>query len=329
MECLSEEFHPIHNMDIFSDALENEVHFKFSIFQLINQSNCIFYPELLQPEEEPTPWQLDLNCSRPLSQTDLMRLQFNLLRTDNQMYSVQMDMDVQVFNCDQIKILEHSFKSVFTAKSKCFDYPSSLTFFMWLRSKLFIDEDLGVEIYIRIREVASNELQMPKSHRKRLSDEHCRSVLQTDFKHAFENRDFTDVELKGADGSAFAHKFVLCCRSSIFQKVLKEAEGTKVISMPKRTKNDMELFLEYLYTGSVSTTNIDTLLALYTMASDYEVLSFRNVIRDILVTQISLENARKILNLANEYKDKVLKRETMFFRIECSKLDAKIINNEG
>ncbi|GBN11035.1 hypothetical protein AVEN_50960-1 [Araneus ventricosus] len=324
MECLSEEFRPIHDMDIFSDCNENEVHFKFSIFQLVYQSNCIFYPELLQPEEDPTPWQLDLNCSRPSSQTDLMRLQFNLLRTDKQMYSVQMDMDVQVFNCVQIKILEHSFKSVFTAKSKFFDCPSSLTFFMWLRSKLFINEDLGVEIYIRIRDIASNEIQMPKSHIKRLSDEHCRSVLQTDFKHAFENRNFTDVELKGADGSAFAHKFVLSCRSSIFQKVLKEAEGTKVISMPKRTKIDLELFLEYLYTGSISTTNIDSLVALYIMALDYEVLSLRNIVRDILITQISLENASKVLNLAIDFKDKILKRETMSFGIQCPYLAAKI-----
>ncbi|KAF8789297.1 hypothetical protein HNY73_007241 [Argiope bruennichi] len=121
MEYLSEEFRPHPDLDEVTYNDDNEVHFKFSIFQLMYQSNCIFYPEQLKPEETPTPWQLDLNCSRPLSKTDVMRLQFNLLRTDNQMYSVQVNMEIQVFNCVQIKIMEHSFQSMFTAPPTLFE----------------------------------------------------------------------------------------------------------------------------------------------------------------------------------------------------------------
>ncbi|GIY81266.1 BTB domain-containing protein [Caerostris darwini] len=291
----------------------HEVNLKFSIGSSENPK-CVSYPETLQTH--PATWKVDLKCLRTVTKKNVIGIEFDVLPMKGQISSVGVYLKLQIANYVQQQLMNRTWDLIFTRRSKEFN-SQNLTFFIWLNNKILLspqNEELDVEVFMKMKGRSADSVQTPIKKNKRMSDEYNRSILQQDFKQAFENRHYTDVTLKGMNGTVLAHKFVLCCRSSAFEKLIQQ--NTKEIDIPNLSKDDLDVFLEYLYTGTLGNVNVETIIALYETSVFYEVISLKSSCCEALVSQITLKNANKILTLARNYDDPLLQGEVIDFVCE-------------
>lgn len=128
--------------------------------------------------------------------------------------------------------------------------------------------------------------------------------LSDDFGMIFENKKFSDVILSVADGREFqVHKNILAARSPVFAAMF---EHEMVECKENRVNiNDVDYevmheVLKFIYTGKAE--NLDTAAAeMLAVADKYDLERLKFLCEKELCTNLSLENATKMLTLSDIY----------------------------
>ncbi|GBO42618.1 Protein maternal effect lethal 26 [Araneus ventricosus] len=147
--------------------------------------------------------------------------------------------------------------------------------------------------------------ETPKSH----TDQ-----LLTDFKHAYEHEELTDIDLVVGDKTIRAHKFVLRTRSPVFKQMFEHnlsetTEGTIQIDDVDYTV--LQALISYLYSASVLKLPYDDLCDLYEAADKYQVSSLQKECAEILKRFLSIDTACRTLVLADMHNDSFLRQEAV------------------
>lgn len=175
------------------------------------------------------------------------------------------------------------------------------------------------------------------SHPKLASETHSLSTLSEDFKTMYATPLYADIVLKLADGDLQVHKSVLCARSPVFAKMFESQMDENIknsVRIADVEPTTMRNFVEFLYTGVVVRREFESLYNLYAVADKYDVRSLRKTCRDVLLSEMDVGNACRILVLADRHSDVEFKKEVMeyvglnFDRILKSKVwDEFVVEN--
>ncbi|OQV18857.1 hypothetical protein BV898_07111 [Hypsibius exemplaris] len=134
--------------------------------------------------------------------------------------------------------------------------------------------------------------------------------------------EFTDTILVASDGDVPAHRVVLAARSTVMKDwfllrgVRKEAdgvkEGTDRIILDGHSKDEVETFLELLYTGD-SAKFADHIRAIFLLAQKYQVEDVMALAEAGLYMSLNTDNAVDLFLLATGEKDDALSTAVVQF----------------
>ena len=143
--------------------------------------------------------------------------------------------------------------------------------------------------------------------------------ISKDFSTLFDEGPGHDVEFVCGDKFIKTHKNIICCRSKVFQSMIKsDKEGGK---MPQIIITDIEssilhIFLRYLYTGVLPELTVDTALKFYEVADKYAVDSLKKQCANFLTDNLSHENVCEILIMSDRHNDPDLKKDVMEYMMK-------------
>lgn len=138
--------------------------------------------------------------------------------------------------------------------------------------------------------------------------------LFQDLKEMYENGKFSDVTLQARDVKFPAHKSILASRSKVFdamfQHDMKETQ-TGVVQVEDIEPAVLSTLLQYIYTGIVDDFNIEKAISLYSVADKYFLEELKKWCVNIMLANMTVENACQIAILAELYPDQKLKEATL------------------
>ncbi|GFY54754.1 TD and POZ domain-containing protein 1 [Trichonephila inaurata madagascariensis] len=140
---------------------------------------------------------------------------------------------------------------------------------------------------------------------------HClKSDLETFFRSC---RKGCDLILRCKNEDFLVHKSLLCCQSPVFSTMFEsDMKENKfgIVEMEGVDSLTLSRFIEYLYLGSVTDTtlDLDSAIALYALAHRYSLLNMVNWSRQFLVFNMDCGNSDEMMQFADLYDDKTLKR---------------------
>ncbi|GFY66606.1 hypothetical protein TNIN_403461 [Trichonephila inaurata madagascariensis] len=122
-----------------------------------------------------------------------------------------------------------------------------------------------------------------------------------------------DLILRCKNEDFLVHKSLLCCKSPVFSMMFESDMKEKtfgIVEMEGVDSLTLSRFIEYLYLGSVtdSTLDLDSATALYALAHRYSILNLVNWSRQFLVFNMECGNIDEMMQFADLYDDKTLKR---------------------
>ncbi|XVF41162.1 hypothetical protein PTKIN_Ptkin01aG0257700 [Pterospermum kingtungense] len=138
---------------------------------------------------------------------------------------------------------------------------------------------------------------------------------------AFKEQTHTDIQLKSKDGPCIpAHKALLAARSEIFKNMLGSDSckappiDTDIITLSELNTEELESFLEFLYTGKLPLDKLERhVFALYVAADKYEISYLQESCERYMVNSLNTSNAIDILDISETHSNKKLKETTLNF----------------
>ncbi|KAG8191441.1 hypothetical protein JTE90_020693 [Oedothorax gibbosus] len=112
------------------------------------------------------------------------------------------------------------------------------------------------------------------------------------------------------------HRALLCACSPVFTKMFEAPMDEKENNVIEIT--DIELpvvkgLVEFVYTGALCNDDFDFVYDLYYAADKYDVSSLRKTCTDVLLAKLDVENACRVLSLADQHSDVQFKDSIMEF----------------
>ncbi|XP_010537484.1 PREDICTED: putative BTB/POZ domain-containing protein At2g40440 [Tarenaya hassleriana] len=140
---------------------------------------------------------------------------------------------------------------------------------------------------------------------------------------AFKEQWQVDIRLKpGDDDNAIpAHKVILAARSKVFRDMLEsdecKASQDETITLSELKHEELKTFLEFLYNGSLSFTELKQhVRPLYLAADKYEIPYLQDLCRNHLISNLNSSNALDVLELSDIPSDKPLNEAVSRYIIE-------------
>ncbi|GFT22564.1 hypothetical protein NPIL_196591 [Nephila pilipes] len=139
---------------------------------------------------------------------------------------------------------------------------------------------------------------------------HASESFSDDMRYLYDNKMLCDIELKTRKKTFFAHKLVLCARSSFFRSsltngdVMTSSEFFEVDDLEEETLNQ---FLYFLYTGHLKNLQWEMACKLYYASDKYGVQQLKWKCATFFMSEIHTRNACEVLVLADKYRDSFLK----------------------
>ncbi|XP_014229085.1 speckle-type POZ protein-like A [Trichogramma pretiosum] len=136
--------------------------------------------------------------------------------------------------------------------------------------------------------------------------------------------EFSDIRIRTSDENDIpAHKAILAAASPVFKamfthNMLENKENS--VNITDTTNNTVIEMLRYIYTAEVIINKVDITIELLEVADKYQIDNLKIECEKILYSDLSSENAIKILIAAHKYKTKYLEDETIKF-ITRGKID--------
>ncbi|KAL3524033.1 hypothetical protein ACH5RR_016867 [Cinchona calisaya] len=146
----------------------------------------------------------------------------------------------------------------------------------------------------------------------------------TEFSVAFRNQVHTDILVKSADlhGHAIpAHKAVLATRSKIFRNIL-DSDSCKAppgdsITLPEMNHEELEAFLRFLYTGHLTTEEVEKhVYSLMRVAHKYEISFLESFCKCQILKGLGLNNALDALEISDTCSKHNMKAAVTGFIVE-------------
>ncbi|KAF8777721.1 TD and POZ domain-containing protein 5 [Argiope bruennichi] len=135
----------------------------------------------------------------------------------------------------------------------------------------------------------------------------------------YNNQFLTDVELKTKTKSFFAHKIMLCARSSVFKVMMSndmKEKNTGCIQIDDLDNDTVQQLLLFLYSDHLENLHWESATKLYYAADKYEIKKLKVICSDFLEDNLSTSTAAELLVLANAHNDFNLKKVAEDFILE-------------
>ncbi|XP_068628876.1 protein roadkill-like [Battus philenor] len=117
------------------------------------------------------------------------------------------------------------------------------------------------------------------------------------------NNDKKDYELVSSSGKIYKiHKIILATHSNVFRSMLKEEKRKKDSMVINMSDNDLELLIEYLYTGTIKNLVKQNCQQLLDIADMFQLKKLFLLIECAINNQLSVENAVDFALLSERYK---------------------------
>lgn len=147
-----------------------------------------------------------------------------------------------------------------------------------------------------------------------ISDLSKSCTLFQDLKEMYESRKFSDITLQARGVKFPAHKSILASRSKVFdamfQHDMKETQSG-VVQVEDIEPAVLSTLLHYIYTGIVDDFNIGKAISLYSVADKYFLGELKKWCINIMLENMTVENACQIAILAELHPDPKLKEATL------------------
>ena len=147
----------------------------------------------------------------------------------------------------------------------------------------------------------------------------CLESLSKDFCKLWENRSEADLEIRCGDKILQVHKAILIGRSQVFEAMLQSnmlEKNENFIEIVDVEYPILEIFLKYLYTGTLPNIDVDVCTDLYKAADKYCVDSLKTRCALFLKENLTVENACYVLVLADTHCDNDLKQCVTSYMIQ-------------
>ncbi|KAJ0259462.1 putative BTB/POZ domain-containing protein [Hirschfeldia incana] len=139
--------------------------------------------------------------------------------------------------------------------------------------------------------------------------------------NAFKEQFQVDVWLEAGDQTDAipAHKLILVARSKVFRNILESDDieaslSKKTITLSEMKHNELEMFLEFIYKGSLSHTKMMQHVRVFYLAADkYKIPHLQDLCRNQLIVSMNTRNVFDVLELAKIHSDKILERAVTEF----------------
>lgn len=147
----------------------------------------------------------------------------------------------------------------------------------------------------------------------------CLESLSNDFCRLWENRSEADLEIRCGEKNLQVHKAVLIARSQVFEAMLQSnmlEKSENFVEIVDLDCSILEIFLKYLYTGTLPDIDVDICTELYKAADKYCVDSLKTRCAFFLKENLTVENSCNMLILADTHCDKDLKHCVTSYMIQ-------------
>lgn len=162
----------------------------------------------------------------------------------------------------------------------------------------------------------TTENNVQKYHAMSMSPMDNLSALSADLKTIYSSSLHADINLR-VDGEIMrVHKNLLCARSPVFAKMfetpMNESEKNSV-DIPDLQLPVLKDLVAFLYSGTLSSDDFESVYALYYAADKYDVPTLRNSCVDVLLSKLDVANACSVLTLAERHSNNEFKKSVMEF----------------
>lgn len=127
----------------------------------------------------------------------------------------------------------------------------------------------------------------------------------------------SDLTLKVDDREFKVHRNVLIVRSPVFASMLQhdtKENATGVVDIPDCSVKAFEVFLSYIYSGSVDTISSENVFDLYYAADKYQINDLKYECVEFMESNLSIENFCVVMTLSLQHSESyLLKKATEFF----------------
>ncbi|GFY55996.1 speckle-type POZ protein B [Trichonephila inaurata madagascariensis] len=184
--------------------------------------------------------------------------------------------------------------------------------------KTFSSDDLVLHCCIKVTKT-------PKTEKQYLDTEcylgsRCWLKLSQDLKSMYKNSFNADCTLQIGTEEIRVNSSILAARSSVFKKMLnhdKEQNVQSPVIITDVPLPAIKRLVEFLYTGAVEDAAKDNpfeeVYDLYYAADKYKVMDLRKICGINLISKASVNNASKILMLADQHSDNYFKSQVLNF----------------
>ncbi|GBN51734.1 Speckle-type POZ protein [Araneus ventricosus] len=147
-------------------------------------------------------------------------------------------------------------------------------------------------------------------------------VMANDLKSMYNDRIFSDTELRTSTQTFSAHKNILSARSPVFRKIfcndMKEKNSGHV-DITDLEDDTLHRMLLYIYTDTLDDMQFDNGCKLYVAADKYEILTLRSSCSSFLKENFSPVKACDVLALGDRHQDDDLKSDVQDFILKHDK----------
>lgn len=131
-------------------------------------------------------------------------------------------------------------------------------------------------------------------------------TLSDNFKSLFVNKENCDTTLLVQGKEFKAHEVVLVARSTVFADIFQHdtsVKQTRVITIPDCDSGTFQQFLEFIYCGKLEKISFCSATHLYETSHKYGVQELKAFCVDSLAENMTEENFREVVILADKYGD--------------------------
>lgn len=162
-----------------------------------------------------------------------------------------------------------------------------------------------------------DDFEEPNSTKLQIS----KYTLSENFGSLFTNQNYSDVVLSVKGKKYHVHKYILAARSAVFDAMFKhnmiekESSCIEITDMDEKVAEEM---LRYIYTDKFNNA-YELAEALFVAADKYDLRGLKLECEEILFKNLTVEDATKVLIMADMYAANELKSNTISFIVANSK----------
>ncbi|KAJ8734502.1 hypothetical protein PYW08_013752 [Mythimna loreyi] len=136
--------------------------------------------------------------------------------------------------------------------------------------------------------------------------------LQHDLSGLLTKQEITDFVLESATRKKFpTHKILLAAHSPVLRNMLKNSELTSMFI--DISDNDMELLLQFIYTGTIKDVMKQDCLKLLEIADKFQLVQLFTLAQHVIGDQITVNNAVEMAVIAKKYKLEDLQKKVFAY----------------